>query len=157
MVDSSGHSFIQRLQELPLSVSNALILLSPMSLPRKSVRTSEPGEKKQDAQTFKNDSIFQYVKIGQAGQNTYRSRASAVSENVELVGTLKILGRVESETTTPICTGRCRKLCIKIRVLAESQTFLLVLKPAEVPQNLLKAWIVTKNLWHRIRGWERYR
>jgi hypothetical protein len=102
--------------------------------------------KKQDAQTFKNDTIFQAPKIVnrvQAVQITYRSRS--VSENVELVGTSKILGRVESETM-PICTGQCRELCIKIRDLDESQAFLLVLKTAEVPQNLLKAWIVTKNL-----------
>lgn len=34
-------------------------------------------------------------------------------------------------------------------VLAESQTLLLVLQAAEVPQNLLKARIITDHLWHR--------
>jgi hypothetical protein len=34
-------------------------------------------------------------------------------------------------------------------VLLESQTLLLVLKKAEVPQNLLDAWIVAEDLWNR--------
>ena len=33
-----------------------------------------------------------------------------------------------------------------MRVLPESQTLLLVLEAAEVPQNLLKAWIVADQL-----------
>jgi hypothetical protein len=36
-----------------------------------------------------------------------------------------------------------------MRVLPESQTLLLVLETAEVPQNLSKAWTVTEHLWDR--------
>jgi hypothetical protein len=59
----------------------------------------------------------------------------------------KILGRVDVETVL-ICLRRCREFYIKMRVLRESQTFLLVLETEEVPQNFLKAWAVTEHLWH---------
>ena len=36
-----------------------------------------------------------------------------------------------------------------MRVLPESQTLLLVLETAEVPQNLLKAWTVAEHLWYK--------
>ena len=36
-----------------------------------------------------------------------------------------------------------------MRVVLESQTFLLVLNTAEIPQNLSKARILTKHLWHK--------
>jgi hypothetical protein len=60
----------------------------------------------------------------------------------------KILGRVDFDTV-PICLRRCREFCIKMGVVPEVQTFLLVLETAEVPQNLLKAWISTEPLWYR--------
>jgi hypothetical protein len=60
----------------------------------------------------------------------------------------KILSRVNFDAI-PICLRRRREHCIKIRVLPESQTLLLVLETAKVPQNLLKAWTVTEYLWYR--------
>jgi hypothetical protein len=71
-----------------------------------------------------------------------------IDENIELVGMLKILGRVNFDTF-PICLRRCREFCIEMRVLLESQSLFLVLDTAKVPQNLLKAWNVTKHLLHR--------
>jgi hypothetical protein len=44
----------------------------------------------------------------------------------------KILGRVNFDRA-PIFFRRCREFCIKMRVLSESQAFLLVLETAEVP------------------------
>ena len=71
-----------------------------------------------------------------------------ISENIEFVGMPKILGRVDSEFV-PISLSRCREFGIKMRVLPESQTALLVLEMAEVPQNLFKAWAFVEHLWHR--------
>ena len=34
-------------------------------------------------------------------------------------------------------------------VVHECQTFLLILEKVEVPKDLLKAWSVTEQLWHR--------
>ena len=68
-----------------------------------------------------------------------------ISENIEIVGVLKILDRVNFDTS-PIRLRRIREFCIKMRVLFESQTFLLIIKTAEIPQNFLKTWIVTEHL-----------
>jgi hypothetical protein len=63
---------------------------------------------------------------------------------------LKIIGGIDFETVT-VFLPRCRKFrqWIEMRVLFESQTFLIVPETAEVPQNLFKAWIVTEHLWYR--------
>jgi hypothetical protein len=82
----------------------------------------------------------------QVGHNIYKFRF--IGENIELVSMLKILGRVKFDTV-PICLWRCREFCIKMRIIPESQMFLLVLETAEVPQNLLKAWTPTEPLWYR--------
>jgi hypothetical protein len=60
----------------------------------------------------------------------------------------KILGWVDFDTV-PICIWRCREFHIKMRILFESQALPLVLETAEVPQDLLKAWTTTEQLWHR--------
>jgi hypothetical protein len=70
-----------------------------------------------------------------------------ISENIELVGMLKILGRVDFEVVT-ICIRRCREFYIKMRVVHECQTFLHVLETVEIPKNLLKARTYTERLWH---------
>jgi hypothetical protein len=70
------------------------------------------------------------------GHNIYKFRF--IGENIELVGMPKILGRVNFNTVA-ICLRRHREFCIKVRVVPESQTFLIVLETAEVPENLLKA------------------
>jgi hypothetical protein len=61
-----------------------------------------------------------------------------INENIELVGTPKIDGRVYLDTVS-ICLRRRREFYVKMRVVPESQTFLLILETAEVPKNLLKA------------------
>jgi hypothetical protein len=71
-----------------------------------------------------------------------------ISEYVELVRISKILGRVDFDTVT-ICPWRCRENRIKMRVIPESQTFLLDLETAEVPQYLLKARTVTEQFWYK--------
>jgi hypothetical protein len=68
--------------------------------------------------------------------NTYKFRF--IRENIELVGTPKILDRVDFDTVA-VCLRRRREFCIKVRVVPESQTFLLILETAEVPKNFLKA------------------
>ena len=55
-----------------------------------------------------------------------------ISENIEFVGMPKVLGRVNFKTV-PIFLRRRGELCIEMRVLRESQAFLLVLKMGEVP------------------------
>ena len=133
-------------------VRDALTMLPPMSLPQMSGKTSETGGKqKQDAQTFENDSIWGAPNVAKrprdlVGHNIYMFRV--ISENVEFVGMPKILSRVDFNAI-PICLQRCRAFRIKMGILPESQTLLLVFETAEVPQNLLKAWAVTENLWHR--------
>jgi hypothetical protein len=47
-----------------------------------------------------------------------------------------------------MCDLRYREVFIKMRVLLKSQTLLLVLETAKVPQYLLNAWTVTENIWH---------
>ena len=149
-VDTKGRLQYPHWQFAP--VRDALTVLPPMSLPQMSGKTSETGEKqKQDAQTFENGSIWEAPNFAKSprdlvGHNIYRFLV--VSENVEFVGMPKILSRVNFNAI-PICLRRCREFCIKMRVLYESQTSILVLETAEVPQNLLKAWTVTEHLWHR--------
>jgi hypothetical protein len=70
-----------------------------------------------------------------------------ISKNIELVGMPKIYSRVDF-FTVPICLRRCREFCVEMRVFPESQTFLLVLETAEIPQNLLKARSIAENLWY---------
>ena len=72
-----------------------------------------------------------------------------ISENIEPASILKILGRVDFDIVH-ICFQRCREFHIKMRVVPESQTMLLILETAEVPKNLFKTWIVTEEFWHRI-------
>ena len=67
-----------------------------------------------------------------------------ISENIELVGMPKILGRVNFDIV-PISLRRCGELYIKMRVVTESQTFLLVRETTKVPQNLLKARTATEH------------
>ena len=93
-------------------------------------QTSEAGEiQKEEVRTFENDSILGAPKVHKrlpdlVGYNIYRFRF--ISENIELVGMPKILGRVDFDIVT-ICFWRGREFCIKMRVLPESQTILLVL------------------------------
>jgi hypothetical protein len=104
-------------------------------------KTSETREKqKQDAQTFENESIFWAPKVAKelqvpVGHNIRKFRF--ISENIEHVGTPKIGGRVDSDTVS-ICLRQRWEFCIKMRVVPESQTFLLILETAKVPKNLLK-------------------
>jgi hypothetical protein len=107
--------------------------------------------KQEAAQTFKNDGISGAPKVAKrprkpVGYNMYKFRF--ISENVELVSMPKILGRVYFDIV-PIFLRQRREFCIKMRVVPESQTLLLVLETAKVPQNLLKAWTVTEYLWYR--------
>lgn len=74
-------------------------------------------------------------------------RFLSIGENIKLVGTLKIVGWINFDI--PTCDLRCREVFIEMRILFESQTLPLVLETAEVPQNLLNAWAVTENLWHK--------
>ena len=150
MVGATGKICLQNPQYVP--ARDALTMLSPLSLPQTSGKTSEKtgGNTKQDAQTFENDSIFWAPKVdkrprGPVGHNMHRFRF--ISEDIELVGMLKILGRVKFDAA-PIRLRRCREFRIKIRVVPESQTMLLILETAEVPKNLFKAWIFTEELWH---------
>ena len=118
-------------------------MLPPLSLPQMSGKTSETGENNNKTQTFKDDRIFDAPKVAKelrvpVGHNV--NRFSSISENIELVGMPEIISRVNFDTvrSVPICVQRHRKLCIKMGVVPESQSFLFVLKTAEVPQNLLK-------------------
>jgi hypothetical protein len=125
---------------------------SPLSLPQVSGKASETGKKReQDAQTFKYDGILRAPKVAKGlrdlvGHNMYKFWF--INENIEFVDMAKVLGRVNFEFV-PIFLRRCREFRVKMRVLPESQTVLLVLEMAEVPQNLFKAWTVTEHLWHR--------
>jgi hypothetical protein len=113
--------------------------------------TSETAEiTKTNSETFKKVSISWARKAARrlrdpVDRNIYRFRFN--SENMELVGMPKILSRVYFETV-PVFLQRCGEFCIKIRVVPESQTFLLIIETVEVPKNLLKAWTVTEKLWH---------
>ena len=104
-------------------------------------KISETRGKKQDAQTFEDESIFWAPKIAKelqvrpVGHNIRKFRF--ISENIEHVGTPKIGGRVDSDTVS-ICLRQRWEFCIKMRVVPESQTFLLILETAKVPKNLLK-------------------
>ena len=103
----------------------------------------------EDAQTFENYAILGAPKIAKrlrdsVSHNMYKFLF--IGENIELVGTSKIVGRINFDT--PMCGLRYREVFIKMRVLLKSQTSLLVLETAKVPQNLLHAWIVTENLWY---------
>lgn len=109
------------------------------------------GRLKQDAQTFENDGILGAPKVAKRlpvliSHNMYMIRL--IGENIELVGMQKILSRVDLDTV-PICLCQCRQLCVKMRVVPESQTLLLVIETAKVPQNLLNTWVVTEHHWHR--------
>ena len=100
-------SRLQNPQCVPLR--DALTMLSPLSLPHVSEKTSETGEKKQkDAQTFKYDGILRAPKVTEGlgdpvSHNMYKFRF--ISENIEFVGMPKILGRVDFEFV-PICLSR---------------------------------------------------
>jgi hypothetical protein len=103
-----------------------------------SEKISETGGKnqKQDIQTFKNDRIFGTPKIAEklqvrVGRNMYEFWS--ISENIELIGMPKILDGINFETVS-ICLWRCRKFCIKMRVVPESQTVLVVPRTVETPQ-----------------------
>jgi hypothetical protein len=103
---------------------------------------------KDDARTFENDRIFWAPKVAKRSQdlvglNMYKLRF--ISENIELVAVLKILGRVDFKTVL-IFLWRRRKFCVEVGVIPESHPFLL--NTTKVPQNLLKAWIVTDRFWH---------
>jgi hypothetical protein len=50
------------------------------------------------------------------GHNIYKF--GFISENIELVGMLEILGRVDLDTVS-ICLRRCREFFIKVRVIHE--------------------------------------
>ena len=60
----------------------------------------------------------------------------------------EILGRVDFDTV-PMCLQQCRKFCIEMRVVLQSQMSHLALKKAEIPQNLLNARIVTERHWNK--------
>jgi hypothetical protein len=133
-------------QYVPLRDSS--IMLCPLSLPHMSNKTSEiRGKAKKDAQTFENNSIFWAPKVAKrlqaaVGHNMYRFRF--ISENVELVCMPKILGRVDFEFV-PVCFRRCREICVKMRIVPESQTFPFVFEwIVEFPQNLWKACTAKK-------------
>jgi hypothetical protein len=144
-----ARSRLHKPQRVPLR--DALTMLSPMSLPRMSgkiLKTRERAEKK-DEQTFEDERIFGVPNVAKnvrdlVGLDIYRFRF--ISENIELIGMPKVLCRVNFDTV-PIFLRRCREFNIKMRVLPESQTSPLVLETAKVPQNLLKAWTVTKHHW----------
>jgi hypothetical protein len=125
-----------------VSLRDALTIFSPLSLPKTSGKTSETGGSGgKGTQTFENESISWAPKVvrrrrAPVGHSKYKFRF--ISEDIELVGILKILSRVNFETVI-ICIRGCRELCVKMRVLPESQTLLLVLEKAKVPQNLLNA------------------
>jgi hypothetical protein len=126
----------------------ALTELSPLSLPQMSGKTSEKGKKKKKAQTFENDSILGAPKVAEKPRHLvsldmYKFRL--ISQNIELVGMPKILGRVDMDTVI-ICLRRCREFCIKMWVILESQTFLHILETEEVPKNLLNARTYTERL-----------
>ena len=104
---------------------------------------------KDDARTFENDRIFGAPNVAKrsrdlVGLNIYKLRF--ISENIELIAVLKILGRVDFETVA-IFLWRRRKFCIKVGVIPESHPFLL--DTNKVPQDLLKTWSVTDRLWLR--------
>ena len=74
-----------------------------------------------------------------------------ISENKELAGISKILGRVDFHAF-PVCLRRCREVCIEMWVVLERQTLFLIFETVEVPQNLFKARRFTQHLWHA--AWE---
>ena len=93
------------------------------------------GREKKTSQTFENDGILGTPKVakrlqGPVGHDIYEFRS--ISENIELVGIPKILGRVNFDAVL-VRLWRCREFCIEVRIFPESQTFLLVLETAEVP------------------------
>jgi hypothetical protein len=136
-------SCLQNPQYVPLR--DALTMLSPLSVPQMSGKTSEKGGKqKQDVRTFENDRIFGAPKVAKRPRDLVRLdmyKFRFISENVERAGMLKILGRVDSETV-PICVWRCREFCIKMRVMPKRQVWLEVvlheLGKVKAPQNFLK-------------------
>ena len=118
----------QNPQYVPLR--DLLMMLSPTSFPQTSGKTSETQDiQKEAAQTFENDSTSGAPKVakrvqGQVGHNIQKFRF--IGENIELVSMPKILGRVNFDIVT-IFFRRCREFCIKMRIIRESQTFLLIL------------------------------
>lgn len=150
MMDSGTGTCSQKPQYLPLR--DALMMFSPLSLPQMSGKISgkRRRKQKQGAKTFENNSILGAPKVAERlpvrdliSLNMYK--AWFTSENIELVGVPKILDRVNFDIV-PICLRQCRELCIEMGDLSETQTFLLIIETAKVPQNLLKAWIVTEHL-----------
>jgi hypothetical protein len=137
-------SCLQNPQYVPLR--DAVTILSPLSVPQMSGKSSEKGGKqKQDVRTFENDRIFGAPKVAKRPRDLVRLdmyKFRFISENVECVGMLKILGRVDSETV-PICVWRCREFCIKMRVIPKRQVAIPVRNTVKAPQNFLKSWIVT--------------
>jgi hypothetical protein len=73
-----------------------------------------------------------------------------ISENKELDGISKILGRVNFHAV-PVCLGRCREVCIEMWVVLGRQTLFLIFETIEVPQNFFKARRFTQHLWHAAR------
>ena len=148
MVDTGSRS--QNPLYVPLR--DTLTMPSPMSLPQISGKTSETGGKeKQDAQTFEDDGILWAPNVAKRLRNLVShnmNRFRFISENIEVVSTPKILGRVDFNAIL-ICLRRGREFFIKMGILLESQTILLIPETAKVPQKLLKTWTVTEHLWHR--------
>ena len=132
---------------------DVLTIRSPVSLPQMSGKTSKAGNKyiKQDVLTFKNDSVLgtpEVAKISRVLVSYNTDKTRSISKNIEDVRMLKIFGGVNFDSVL-ICLRRCREIYIEMRVLPESQTLPFVLEAAEVPQNLLKARIITDHLLHR--------
>ena len=143
-VDTRSRSQIS--QYMPLR--DALEIVSPLSLPQMSRKKLEIEKKKTRRQTFEDDGMWRAQKVSRrlrnlVGRNMYKFRI--ISENIELVGMPKILGRVDFDTGC-ICRWRCREFSVKMWVFPESQMLFLVLETAKVPKNLLKGRTVAEHL-----------
>ena len=80
MVDTG--SCLQNPQDVPSRES--LTMVSPLSLPRMSGKTSDTQKKKRDARTFKDDSIFWAPEVAERSQGIghYIYRFRFIGENV---------------------------------------------------------------------------
>ena len=117
------------------------------------VHQKQREETRQDTRTFENDRRTWTPKVAKGprnlvAHNMYHFRF--ISENIEFVCMPKIFDRVYFEIV-PVSLSRCREFFIEMRVFPESQASRLVLDTAEVPQNLLNAWIATESHWNKIR------
>ena len=97
-------SCLQNPQYVPLR--DALMILSPLSLPQISGRHQKHGERqKQNTHTFENNGILGTPQVSErlqdlADHNIYRFRF--IGENIELVGVSKIFRRINFDSV-PIC------------------------------------------------------